>query len=67
MSKMEAYGIKGPLLRWFCSSLKDRILTVNFGGTASNAFLAHLSVPKGPTLWHFYLLYLSTTYCEAAI
>lgn len=53
VSKLNGYGIGGPLLVWLSSYLSGRGLIVSFAGSVSGAFLATSGVPQGSHLAPF--------------
>lgn len=53
ISKLQAYGIGGSLLKWFRSYLCNRRLIVKFAGSVSDPFLAESGVPQGSHLGPF--------------
>ncbi|RVE44642.1 hypothetical protein evm_010728 [Chilo suppressalis] len=50
IQKLKRYGIHGPLLLWFKSYLKHRVLRVVINGYTSRSFTATSGVPQGSIL-----------------
>ena len=60
LNKIAFNGIRGNLLRWFCSYISNRIQTVVSNGYKSDSFLATSGVPQGSILGPLmFILYIN--------
>lgn len=64
LSKLEGYGITGPLLRWLESYLGGRGMIVKFAGTYSKVFPVLSGVPQGSHLAPFLFLLFVNDICR---
>ena len=59
LHKLEHFGIRGNVLQWFSSYLKNRSQFVNFNGVKSDSAILNISVPQGsvlgPSLFNLYI------------
>ena len=60
LSKLEHYGVRGSLLKWFESYLTDRKQYVFLNGVSSETLLMTCSVPQGSVLGPLlFLIYIN--------
>ena len=50
LNKLEHYGVRGSMLKWFHSYLIDRKQFVSFNGESSKLFNNNCGVPQGSVL-----------------
>ena len=50
LKKLEYYGVRGVVLNWFCSYLKDRKQYVSVNGHTSKELKVTCGVPQGSVL-----------------
>jgi len=60
LKKLEWYGVKGVVLRWFKSYLENRTQRIKFNGMLSDPIAVRLGVPQGSILGPLlFLLYIN--------
>lgn len=71
ISSLENIGVRGPILKWFISYLKNRQILIKINDTCSNLYYCNTGVPQGSILGPIlYLIYVNEmvnclSYCQA--
>ena len=60
--KLQHYGIRGKVCKWFESFLTNRTHYVEINGIRSDSYTPDLGVPQGSVLGPYYSLFTLTTY-----
>ena len=62
LNKLEHYGVRESILKWFQSDLFDRKQFVSFNGESSGLLVNKCGVPQGSVLGPYYFCYILMIY-----